>query len=226
MTPRPKQFKKKAKQHGRTAVIARRRNVQNLDPNAHIIYVPELSVDTVGGISGAQFKQFLKEPQFFQQTSLHTFKLHLDTALSSDATGSISTVIGDTPTTSPDWVNLAGIFDKYRVIGFQIKYYPNNRYSKTTTTCTPVVVCIDRDDNTALTSYPQAMESESAAEHTLEDPWSFYATAQNGDQLNFRDALSSTNTYWIKLFSSGLSVSTTYGRLMYTFLVQWQGIGR
>ena len=123
-------------------------------------------------------------------------------------------------------MNLANSFDKYRVIGFQMKFYPNNRYNKTTTTCTPVVVSIDRDDPTALTSYSQASEAESAVEHTLEDPWTFYATAQNGDALNFRDCLSATNTYYIKLFATGLSVSTTYGRLMFSFLVQYQGLAR
>lgn len=234
MTPRPRRLNQKpsasAASRARNVAARRRNHVNNnrsnLDPLARIVYTPELSVDTIGGISGAQFKTFLKEPQFFQQTSLHTFKLHYDVALSSDPTGSITNVFGETPNSSPDWVNLANSFDKYRVIGFQMKFYPNNRYSKTTTTCTPIVISIDRDDPTSLTSYSQASEAESAVEKTLEDPWSFYATAQNGDGLSFRDTLSATQTYYIKLFSTGLTVSTTYGRLMFSFLVQYQGLSR
>ena len=226
MAPKPTPKSMKVQKSKRASAVSRRRLSNNLDPLARITMVPELSVDSVGGLDKSMLMRFLKEPMFAQGTSLHTLRLHTDISLSSDATGSIANVINESPTSAPDWVNLANTFDKYRVIGFEVKFYPNNRYSKTTTTCTPVIVTVDRDDLAPLASYGQASESEGAVEKTLEDPWSYCASAQGSPSLDFRDCLSSTNTYFIKLFASGLSVSTVYGRLFVTTMVQFQGVSR
>lgn len=188
--------------------------------------IPELSIDTLGGVSLSKVTDMLNNKFYRQQSSLHTLILRTDSVLNSDATGSITSVFNETPVTSNDWVNLANTFDKYRIIGFRIEYMPNNRYSKTTTNTAPVYVVDDRDDLTPLTAYNQATEYDSCRKLSLDDPWIFTTSSQNGNGLEFRDALSATNFNWIKLFAQNLSVSTAYGRISTAHLVQYQSLGR
>jgi len=192
--------------------------------NQFLVY-KELSPQDVGGVSMSTLMPLLNAPSVKNEDHLTTLNLHVQTTVSSDAGGTIATVFSNNPSTGPDWVNLAGSFDKYRVLGFRVKFLPNNRYSKTTTVTTPVFVVGDRDDLSALSSYSAAMNYESVRELSLEDPWSFVLNTINAQQMEFRDCLSSTANEFIKLYSTGLSVSTTYGIALVTWVVQFQGLG-
>lgn len=197
------------------------------EPNADFIYVPELSPDTEGGVGMTDFFRLFKQPCYEMQNSMTTLRLNSTSAITSTSSSTITDVFTETPVNSPQWVNLANVFDRYRVLGFQIKYVPRNKYNKAGTfTTAAVCVVTDRDDLTALTSVSDAQRYESLKEYSLDDTWKYTAVAQTSPSLYFRDALAPTNSYAIKLFASNLTSLNTYGDIFVSYLVQFQALGK
>lgn len=123
-----------------------------------------------------------------------------------------------------DWTNLIALYGEYRTLGLEVKFFPQNRYSKTTTTCTPLVVLVDRDAPTAtLGSYQTAASHESAKILSLEDPWAVSAKMQNAEESQFISTAGTTPLYAVKMYADGLTVSTTYGRCFVYLLIQFRG---
>lgn len=143
--------------------------------------------------------------------------------LTSTGGGTINTVIAGDPNNSTDYASFTDTYDEARVLGFRIEYFPFNRYSKTTTSCTPLIVVKDRTDNTALSSYSNAMNFSSAKKRSLEDPWSEEIRMNGIEDAGFLDSTSIGWTYVFKTYGDGLTVSTNYGRYFCYVLVQFRG---
>lgn len=154
---------------------------------------------------------------------LATINLHYSGFLTSTAAAVINTVWSNDPGYAADWSNFYSIYSEYRVLGMEVMYYPSNRYSKTTTACTPILGVIDRVSATPLSSITQAMAYDSARVLSLEDPWSFKLYMQGSDEAVFVDTTSITVNQSIKLYGDNLSVSTNYGRILIYYLVQFRG---
>lgn len=123
-----------------------------------------------------------------------------------------------------DWTNLSGLYGECRTLGLRVEFYPNNRYSKTTVNCTPLMVLVDRDTPTAaLGSYQTAASHESARVLSLEDPWKEEARMQNAEESQFQSVSGTTPFYSIKFYADSLSVSTTYGRMFVHLVIQFRG---
>lgn len=123
-----------------------------------------------------------------------------------------------------EWTSLAGLYGEYRTLGLEVKYYPINRYSKTTTNCTPLVVYVDRSTPTTVdTSYQQAASNESARIVSLEDPWVEVAKMQNAEESQFIATAGPGTLKSVKFYADGLSVSTAYGKVFVYLLVQFRG---
>lgn len=144
--------------------------------------------------------------------------------ISSSAAGKILSVFSNDPSTTVDWTSFANSFHEYRVLGIRLEYFPNNRYSKTTTTCRPVISIVDRtSDVTALSSYGVAVAHESAHKVSLEDPWFREAKMSGSEEAVFAPTTLPTITNAIKLYADGLTVSTEYGMYVLYYLVQFRG---
>jgi len=143
----------------------------------------------------------------------------------SSAGGVIDASYSDDPASYSvaDWTNLAATWHEYRVLGFEVKFWPYNRYSKTTVVCTPLIIVIDRQSGATLGSYASAMGHSSAKIGSLEDPWAESVKMQNAEEAQFISTLSTVPTRWIKFYADGLSVSTTYGRSFLYARVQFRG---
>lgn len=154
--------------------------------------------------------------------------------IGSDAVGTLTSVFNNDPSVYADWSNYASLYDEYRYLGIELEFFPYNRYSKTTTTCTPGVGVVDRDDTTSLASLALGFQYESALVLSLEDPWT--------DRRHYRGALPALKmkmdgpreSLWIttaapvatgciKIRFEGLSSSTTYGRILVRGLFQFRG---
>lgn len=123
-----------------------------------------------------------------------------------------------------DWTNLVALYGEYRTLGLEVKYFPQNRYSKTTTTCTPLVVLVDREAPTStLGSYQVAASHEAAQILSLEDPWAVSAKMQNAEESQFIATNGTQALYSVKMYADGLTVSTTYGRCFVYLLIQFRG---
>jgi len=146
-------------------------------------------------------------------------------AIASSAGGIIDTNYSSDPSSYglSDWTNFQGLYVEYRVLGVRLEYFPNNRYNKSTTVCTPLIVLVDREVGT-LGGYQVAMSHESATKHSLEDPWIKEARMNGPDEAQWIDTTTSPSSiYYIKFYSDGLSVSTTYGRSFVYLLIEFRG---
>jgi hypothetical protein len=158
------------------------------------------------------------------QQDLHTVLLRYSADLSSDVAGRIAVVIGNSPTLYSGWASWATLYDEYRVLGMELKFYPQNRYSKTTTITRPIFLVTDQDDVSALTSYIDAEAYASCREHTLDDPFTHTAKMAGVENAVYTTTGTTVNTFCIKMWSDGLSTSTTYGLLISTIRVQFRGL--
>ncbi len=142
----------------------------------------------------------------------------------SDGSGFTNFVVGSAPSGAPDWSAWQQVYDEFRTLGMSIQFIPANRYSKATVVCKPLLGVIDRNDNTALTSYGEAVQYGSVKNLSIEDPWTM-TERLHGDtgEANFTKTLSPTPTSWFKFISMGLTASSNYGIAVVRYRVQFRG---
>ncbi len=143
--------------------------------------------------------------------------------ITSNGGGQLLDVIGNDPSASGDFAYYQNLYDEYRVLGERLEFLPNNRYSKTTTTCTPLIVVKDRNDTTALASYSSAMQYSSAVKKSVEDPWTMQMRMKGIEDAGFVTTASAAATRWFKFYGDGYTASTTYGRYFFYIRVQFRG---
>jgi hypothetical protein len=144
--------------------------------------------------------------------------------LASTAGGAIADVYGNSPTGAPNWADTNTVWGEYRTLAITVEFYPNNRYSKTTTTCVPIAVVVDRRASTALASYDSATSHESCRLLSLEDPWRQTIKMTGSEESQFVAVSAPNSSSWVKLYASGLTVSTTYGKVFIKYLVQFRNV--
>lgn len=163
--------------------------------------------------------------QAMEERTLHSLQLVQELQLSSTSGGLITNVFPSNPNGTSDWSSLAVAFDEYRTLGFEVMFFPDNRYSKTTTNCTPLAVVIDRDNSTVLSSYTNASQYESCTFKSIEDPWTRTVRMCGIEDSSFTNTTSPVPTFYIKLYGQNYSTSTAYGLILIKYLVQFRGIG-
>lgn len=144
-------------------------------------------------------------------------------SIASNGAGAIVDVIGNDPSASGDFASYQNIYDEFRVLGEQLEYFPNDRYSKATTKCTPLIVVKDRNDTAALASYSSAIQYASAEKRSIEDPWIEQMRMVGIEDAGFISTASPAANRWFKFYGDGLTVSTTYGRYFFYMRVQFRG---
>lgn len=160
-----------------------------------------------------------------QEEELYTVPLIFTGLLTSSAGGVLDAYYSSDPTSYAltEWTALAGLYGEYRTLGLEVRFYPHNRYSKTTTTCTPLVVLVDRESPSALSgSYQTAAAHESSEIKSLEDPWKRSAKMQNTEESAFKSTASASVLFSVKFYADGLTVSTVYGRVFVNLLLQFR----
>jgi len=146
--------------------------------------------------------------------------------LTSSAGGVISAVYANGNASLGNCANfssVANVFAECRVLAWEIDYLPYNRYSKTTTVCTPGIRVIDREVSTALTSIADGQIHESAKPTSLEDPWREVVHMSGVEESQFQSVTAFAATSWIKLYFTGLTISTSYGQIFLRYRVQFRG---
>lgn len=154
----------------------------------------------------------------------HTVLVSAQEFISSSAGGVMQEVFSDDLTGFGDISRFQDIYDEMRVLGLQVEYYPNNRYSKTTTICRPVITVVDRNDATVLASYSDACNASSSRVDSLEDPWVRDCKMNGIEDAQFLTTATLTAARnFVKIYADGLSASTEYGFVQLKCLVQFRG---
>lgn len=150
--------------------------------------------------------------------------IHYVVGVSSSAAGVINAIYRSDPSAGADWASFTSAYHEYRVLAMRVRYEPSNRYSKTTTICQPLVTVVDHNNGSALGSYAAAYGHQSAKLVTLEDPWVRNWRMHDVQEADFIETtVAPTQVSGVKLYADSLSVSTTYGMVFITWLVQFRG---
>jgi hypothetical protein len=150
--------------------------------------------------------------------------LEYEALLASDAGGVIASVFGNAPNVCSNWADCNAVWGEYRTLAFDIHYGPDNRYSKSTTVCVPLAVGVDRRNSTAWSSWTSADAHESCRMVSLEDFWEHGAKMDGSEEAQFIVVSSPSSNLWIKTYTTGLSISTTYGVTLVYYLVQFRNV--
>lgn len=169
------------------------------------------------------YKGPIIDPQDRQESDMIETVLSFTDVLDSNGAGAILDVIGNDPAASGDFSSFSNIYDEYRVLGERLEFFPYNRYSKTTTTCVPIIVVKDRNDSLALASYSAALQYSSAVKRSLEDPWVEQMKMNGIEDAGFVNTASTSANRWYKFYGDGLTTSTNYGRYFFYLRVQFRG---
>jgi len=147
------------------------------------------------------------------QSNTYTIVCSQEVPVTSTVGGAITNVFSSNPTGTTGWGGFQSVFDEYRVLAFDIMYMPNNRYdSGLTVNQTALLTVGDHNANAALSSYTNAANYESLKMCNTGDPWRrsmFMNGVQEAAWIN--TTASPLNNYYIKIFATGVAVSTTYG---------------
>jgi len=151
--------------------------------------------------------------------------LHELATVTSSGAGVLNAVYGSNPSASSNWSSMASAFDEYRTLGMQIRYMPFNRYNKVTTSCIPLLAVLDYNDASSLTSTTDATQYQSVLMKSLEDPHSMTIKMSELTAAAFTTTASPVNLFYIKIYASGLSLSTGYGYYLISRRVQFRSTG-
>jgi hypothetical protein len=172
------------------------------------------------------YKGPVKPPKANNQVETYEFFNSFTTTLSSSAAGQITQVLGSWPSSINDWANVQGTFHEVRTLAMKVMYIPHNRYTRGTVSTTSIGTVVDHTDPGVLASYDAVANHESGKIRSLDDPWEVTAKMSGTEEAQFQDvatAAATGNRFYCKLYSDGLSFSTTYGRLTIQYLYQVRG---
>jgi hypothetical protein len=162
----------------------------------------------------------IRLPREMRDTEMWTVTLTNFTTLSSTVGGVIANVFTSDPSLSTDFADLTLVWAQYRCLGFEIQALPLNQYSKTTTVCVPGVGVLDRNNATALASLNGSEGYESSRRLSLENPWTMVLKMSNIDEGSFLPLGGPVAFSWIKLYFTGLTVSTDYMQIVQRWRLQ------
>jgi len=174
-------------------------------------------------------------PKTILQEDVHCENLFFEGTLTSSSTGVINNFYTNDPTNCLEWTTWVLLYEEFRVLAFELEYFPSNRYSKTTTVCIPGVGVVDKTGSGALSSLSNGFSHGSCRVLSLEDPWtsrrdfagnkapSFTWRMSSAEEALFTNTSTTLSNGAIKLFFANLSNSTQYGIILLRFLVQFRG---
>ncbi len=154
----------------------------------------------------------------------------LSAMLTTSGAGVLATVFDPVSgvTSSPNWANISGNYSEWRLLAGLLKYSPVNRYNQpTTNNLNNVLVVIDRNSATALSSASDAVGYPGVEIHSLSDPFEVKWKMDGQDEATWvgtSTTPSASAREYIKFYSSGNSNSINVGEYLYTYLVQFKGM--
>lgn len=176
-----------------------------------------------------------KVPKGIDNLDTYMMAFSVMLGLSSNAGGVIATEYDNGMAAYAGWATAAANWDEYRVCSVEVEYFPFNRYSKTTTTCVPILGVVDHDSVGVLTSSLSALQYASVRILSLEDPWtdrrdypgsrcpSIKMRSSGVEEMSFGTTATTSASRAIKLYGTGLSNSVQYGNILVTAMVQFRG---
>lgn len=159
-----------------------------------------------------------------EQLDTYTMILSRDDVISTSSAGEINTVFSNDPAIASNWSSLAAVFDEYRVLAQRLYFRPISFNGNLVSTAA-IASVIDYDTASALTGYMLANQYSSVREAAGGKPFTRTAYMSGVENAGFISTMSSSSTFWLKLWSANNSVSTKIGNMRTEWIVQFRGKG-
>lgn len=160
------------------------------------------------------------------QTETDTTVCFYDAIFTTSGAGVNNTVLGNSPSSVANWASLAAVWDEYRVLALRLKYVPYKFAGGSTVVVqAPIVVVGDFDTATALTGYSLANQYSSCKEYPGDRPFEYTILMSGSENAQFISTGSPANSFYIKPYTSGNTVSLDIGRVHLMYVIQFRGRG-
>lgn len=161
-----------------------------------------------------------------EENRCYTLRLGADSAVTTDGSGLLATVFANTISAAQNWSSYAAVFDEYRILAFSVEFEPLWQAGGSTATYwAPIASVVDRSDATALTGMGLASRYESCKKVPGQRKWRQTVTMQSVEDGSFVSTTTTASNAWIKVYSSGNSLSLTIGRANIVWIAQFRGLG-
>lgn len=147
--------------------------------------------------------------------------------------GVINTVYPIAPSSFSNYAALFANYDEWRLLALKVEYVPNCKnfpVPLTTNTWALMQVitwAVDRDSAAAYTGYTGTgatfSTNNASCRSFAPNERSKLVYRMNGSDAAAWNTSAATNQLWIKMYSSGLSINTTYGYSHFKALFQFRG---
>jgi len=151
--------------------------------------------------------------------------------LTSDASGTVSTVFGGDLSIFQDWSSMAASYKEYRVLGATLQFMPSKKYTSfqtpTNITKNPCFIYIDRTGPTFVgpTVLNGVIQNESVKMVSLEEPWKMTWKMNGIDESGFVNVTSPNPFVAIGVYSIANTISFNMGKCLLKVLVEFRGSG-
>jgi hypothetical protein len=166
-------------------------------------------------------------PTFVRGTQVVPLRLRgvISSAISS-AAGVLNFVQNINITQALNNAQLINLFDEYRIVKAQVEYIPFAQYALANVSATYVdaLSMVDYDSSAALTSYSVAWNFDTTKHFALDERSVITIRPLGQPDLAWTSVGTGVDVAWYKVFASGLSNGTTYGRFYLTMWAQFRGI--
>jgi hypothetical protein len=159
------------------------------------------------------------------QQDTYTMPFFIEFTASTGAGGTYNPVFANDPSGAANWAGASGLFDEYRVLAMEFMFRPNWSIGGAGTNYTPIAMCTDYNDATALTSYGVANEYSSCKEVSGNKKFN-YTSFMSGIQVaGFISTAAPAASWWTKFVSTGNTASINLGEMLIKVVVQFRGKG-
>jgi hypothetical protein len=150
---------------------------------------------------------------------------YLDSTISASASGIVSAVLDNDPSSAQNWVSYTACWNEYRVLGIRYKYVPGNVVNTATIAGFTGYHCIIRGMTApTITSLSEAASTGISRPWTAFRPWSRDWKMSDVDEATFiSTSFPTTTSRTLAIYATGGTASTTYGHLSTQYLVQFRG---
>ncbi len=173
-----------------------------------------------------EYKGPLRVPREISGLDIYTTELIVSAFLTSTVGGVIANVFSADPTGDVDWANFSGNYVEYRVLAVTVEYIANILDATIAGLAyAPIYIVSDRQLATPIASYGTAAGYRDVIKSPLNRNWTKTARMADVDTSGFSSTggAPGAGLNYIKVFATGLTVSTTYGNTILRHLVQFRG---
>jgi len=157
---------------------------------------------------------------------IKTVELHDGAVITSTAGGVVDVNLFSSQVRSlgDDFSAWAGLYREYRVLACRLEYHPDVIGATVSTLLyKPVYTLVDRLDTSAVGAYANVESNTSLRIFTLNQPWFREAKMEDTSEADFINISGdSPSPFGIKAFVTGLTPSTSYGRTLGRWVVQFR----